>query len=492
MADGYARVTGKPAACLIISGPGMTNIATAMGAAYADSVPMLVISSVNRTTDLAMGEARLHELNSQRNLIAGVAAFSHTLMRPDELPRLLARAFAIFTSARPRPVHIEIPLDVIGMPADHVPVEVSSPPNRPLPTPDVIESAAQMIVGATRPIVFVGGGASDAVKELEVLLNLMQAPVAATVNARGTLPIDHPTRFGTYFPLAFVEDFVAQADLIIAIGTELGEPDYCNLFNSPLTANSKLIRIDIDLEQLTRTRKTDIGVYGDARLALQLLNAKLSDMEPPLRISESWMRQLQDVQTKTERFISAHPAMVIHRRMFSIINSVTEAPIIFGDNTQPIFSANLFYEAPTPRSYYNSGTGFCTLGYALPAAIGAKLACPHRPVFCVIGDGGLMFTLPELAVAVEQQTAVTVLLWNNHGYSEIKKLMLGAEVQPVGVDLHTPDFGKVMEGFGCHYIKVQQMSQCRRALQEAAGLDGPVLVEFDENALLLETEGDSQ
>ena len=120
MADGYARACGRPAACFIITGPGLTNIATALGQAYADSVPALVISSVNNSHELGLGEGRLHELPSQRNLMAGLTAFSHTLLRPDELPEVLARAFGVFHGARPRPVHIELPLDVITAPADHV------------------------------------------------------------------------------------------------------------------------------------------------------------------------------------------------------------------------------------------------------------------------------------------------------------------------------------------------------------------------------------
>ena len=127
MADGYARACGRPAACFIITGPGLTNIATALGQAYADSVPMLVISSVNNSHELGLGEGRLHELPSQRNLMAGLTAFSHTLLRPDELPEVLARAFAVFDAARPRPVHIELPLDVITAPADHVPRQRVTP-----------------------------------------------------------------------------------------------------------------------------------------------------------------------------------------------------------------------------------------------------------------------------------------------------------------------------------------------------------------------------
>jgi acetolactate synthase-1/2/3 large subunit len=196
MADGFARATGKPAACLIISGPGMTNMMTAMGEAYAESIPMLVISSVNRTADLALAEGRLHEMNHQREVTAGVTAFSHTLMRPDELPRLLARAFAIFKSARPRPVHIEIPLDVLKMPADHIDTRIGSYPNRPSPTQAVIDDAIGEMLAAKRPILFLGGGAVDARDEVRRLVSRFNVPTGVTVHGRGLLPIGFPNLVG--------------------------------------------------------------------------------------------------------------------------------------------------------------------------------------------------------------------------------------------------------------------------------------------------------
>src|SRR5688500_14768651 len=176
MADGYARACGRPAACFIITGPGLTNIATALGQAYADSVPMLVISSVNNSHELGLGEGRLHELPSQRNLMAGLTAFSHTLLRPDELPEVLARAFAVFDAARPRPVHIELPLDVITAPADHVPRHRVTPVVRPGPAADAIAAAAGLLRGAERPLVVLGGGAKDAALQARALVERLGAP----------------------------------------------------------------------------------------------------------------------------------------------------------------------------------------------------------------------------------------------------------------------------------------------------------------------------
>ncbi len=200
MADGYARVSGKPGVCFIITGPGMTNILTAMGQAYGDSIPMLVISSVNRTEQLGMGGGRLHELPSQQALVSGVSAFSHTLMRPDDLPAVLSRAFALFSSARPRPVHIEIPMDVIIAPADHVRHEPSMRPawpTRQAPAGEAIARAVKILKAATRPVVLLGGGAIDAGADAVALVEALDAPACCTINAKGLLPKGHPLSLGS-------------------------------------------------------------------------------------------------------------------------------------------------------------------------------------------------------------------------------------------------------------------------------------------------------
>lgn len=197
MADGYARVTGKPGVCFIITGPGITNIATAMAQAYADSIPMLVISSVNARHHLGDGNGHLHELSSQRNLTAVFTAFSYTLMRPDELPQVLARAFALFESARPRPVHIEIPLDVLKASADHLSLQRASIFSKPMACGFAITEAAAWLSQASKPLILAGGGAKDAGSELQELIEILQAPIAFTVNAKGIIASDHPLSMGS-------------------------------------------------------------------------------------------------------------------------------------------------------------------------------------------------------------------------------------------------------------------------------------------------------
>jgi acetolactate synthase I/II/III large subunit len=482
MADGYARVTGKPGVCFIITGPGMTNILTAMAQAYGDSVPMLVISSVNRVDQLALGGGRLHELPSQRNVIAGATAFSHTLMRPDELPDLLARAFAVFHSARPRPVHIEIPLDVITAPADHVRQSIGALPSPPAPAPEAIENAMTALRSARSPVMLVGGGAVGAHAEIAGLAEALDAPTTLTVNAKGLLPPGHPLSLGSFQSTPAVRELIASADVVLAIGTELGETDYDNLsFDSCLRIGGTLIRIDIDPLQLHGNRIAEIPILSDARLAARALLERL-----PSRARSGSSPGAERVAKALRAIRSALPAFWQPQdRLLRWLQETLPEVIIVGDSTQPVYSSNLTYESNAPRSFFNSTTGYGTLGYGLPAAIGAKLAAPSRPVVALMGDGGLQFTLAELASAVEARTGIIVLLWNNYGYVEIKRYMQQRGIEPVGVDIYTPDFLTIARGFGCQAVRVESREQLRSQLESAAGADRPTLIEVIEGTEFL-------
>src|SRR6202453_3242705 len=279
MADGYARVSGKPGVCFIITGPGMTNILTAMGQAYGDSVPMLVISSVNRMEQLGMGGGRLHELPSQRSLTSNVTALSHTLMRRDELAAVLTRAFAIFGSARPRPVHIEIPIDVITAPADHVDRKLGAIPSRPAPCPRAVSRAVEVLLAARRPVVLLGGGANRAAAEARQLVEALDAPTACTINAKGILPKGHPLSLGSNASLRPVRELLLASDAVLAIGTEMGETDYDLVFDGNLRIKCPLVRIDIDPEQVNRNFPADVAIVSDSKLGIESLLMRIDGRE---------------------------------------------------------------------------------------------------------------------------------------------------------------------------------------------------------------------
>ncbi|KTT11205.1 hypothetical protein NS2R_15755 [Pseudomonas oryzihabitans] len=474
MADGYARASGRPGVCFIISGPGLTNILTAMAQAYADSVPMLVISSVNERARLGHGAGYLHELPNQRSLTAGVTAFSHTLLDVDGLPAVLARAFAVFEGERPRPVHLELPLDIITAPADHLALAPRPSLARPEPAAALLDRAAARLREAQRPLLLIGGGCQGAAAEVRALAAALDAPTATTINAKGLLPPGHPLALGSNQALPPVRELAQAADVILAVGTELGETDYDVVFDGGFRLTGDLIRIDLDPRMLVANHQPWLGLVGDAQAALRGLLARLSARE--LDPTGPGARRTATVQAAlTEQFAGwAH-----FRALFERLQAALPDARYVGDSTQTVYAGNHLVELDGPRRWFNASTGYGTLGYGLPAALGARLADPTRPVVCLVGDGGLLFTLSELASAVEARIGIVILLWNNHGYGEIRRYMERRDIMPLGVDLVTPDFIALARAFGCAAERAQDLDHLQALLAEAPN-DLPLLIELRE------------
>lgn len=469
MADGYARSSGKIAACFIITGPGMTNIATAMGQALADSIPMLVISSVNRTHQLGLGEGRLHEMPDQRNLVSGVSRFSHTLLRVDELPMVLAHAFAVFSSERPGPVHIEIPIDVIQTSADHLDITPFALPSAPGPSSYAITECVDLLKTAKNPLIAIGGGAVKATDEVIELAQRLDAPVINTVNAKGVMPYSHPLAIGGSGSCPAVRHALVNADVVLAVGTEFGETDYDYFFEDGVEIKGKLIRIDIDSNQLTRNIRSDLAICSDATLALQALIQSLDLASGDRTLGVARAKIIRDDIRATRNSG--------YEQFFDAILTALPEVIIAGDSTQPVYYAWLHHETEKPRRYFHSASGFGTLGYAIPAAIGAKLAMPASPVIGLIGDGAAQFTIGEMAVAVEVKLPVIFLVWNNNGYGEIKRFMAEDDIAPIGVDIYTPDFIGLGKAFGCHAVVADDLNELKKALVLATTRQLPTVIE---------------
>ncbi len=485
MADGYARTSGKPGVCFIITGPGMTNIATAMAQAYADSIPMLVISSVQARSQLGGGRGKLHELPSQSNLVAGFSAFSHTLLSADELPAVLARAFAVFQAARPRPVHIEIPLDVLVEEADQLLASQPISLARPGASPAAVAQMAERLATAKRPLILAGGGAIDAAPALTRLAEQLQAPVALTINAKGLLPSAHPLLIGSTQSTLATRELVAEADVVLAVGTELGETDYDVTFAGGFEIPGALLRIDIDADQAVRNYPPVMALVADSTLALEALHAALAEQGLAPRRDDWGSARAASLRQAIEASLDA-PTRGQTAFLQTVLDELPDV-VLVGDSTQPVYSGNLTLNLEQPRRWFNSSTGYGTLGYALPAAIGALLGdsregAARRPVVCLIGDGGLQFTLAELASAVEARAPIIVLLWNNQGYEEIKKYMVNRDIEPVGVDIFTPDFVAAATALGCAAGRANDPEALRAALRQARAAQLPTLIEIDQQA----------
>ena len=476
MADGYARVTGKPGVCFIVTGPGMTNIATAMGQAYADSIPMLVISAVNARDQLGMQQGRLHELRSQQNLVSGVAAFSHTLLDPHQLPGILACAFAVFQSQRPRPVHIEIPLDVIVAEMPETAAVAWPLPEPPSPAPEAVACAAAMLDAARRPLIVAGGGAANAARDICAVAERLDAPLFMTINGKGILPPGHPLALNGNLGMPPLHDELAAADVVLAIGTEFGETE---MYPEPraIAITGSLIRIDIDPLQLTTALPSALPIAADARLAAAAILANLQSTPGAKRDGAARAASL-----RASVDAGLWPACRTHRRLMDIVMTALPDAIVAGDQTEPVYAANQFHQSPRPRSYFNSSTGYGTLGYGLPAAFGAKLGAPSRPAVCLIGDGGLQFSLQELASAVEAGIAAAVIVWNNGSYGEIKAFMIERRIAPIGVDIFTPDLVALARAMGCAASAPATLEDFERELRASPARTVPTLIEIQDGA----------
>lgn len=499
MADGYYRASGKVGVCFIITGPGMTNIMTAMAQAAADSIPMLVISSVNKISDTGSGEGHLHELHDQQGMVNQVALSSKTIWQPEALPKVIAEAFALFNGARPGPVHIQLPIDVITADASHVakppsdkqnPSNTSMPPQvmRPLPNPIQLDSIINCLKTAKNPVLLYGGGCVAVNGDAQKLAELIDAPTFLTINAKGLLPPSHYLSLGSNQSLTAGREVIAKADVVLAIGTELGETDYDVVFDGGFCINGTLIRIDCDAQQLQRPFRADIAVLADAQMAISGLCERLTSQDSHQGLNHQAKQQVAEV--KQALIASMPPSFAGPNALLKLIRNTVKDVIIVGDSTQPVYSGNHGFEALGTRKWFNSSTGFGTLGYGLPAAIGAMLAT-NAPVISLIGDGGIQFTIAELICASELELPLIVLLWNNQGYGEIRRYMQERELPLIGVNIKTPNFEPLAAGFGAGYRRITGRQQLLEALQEDIKGNKPIIYEVDESDDFLAQMGQS-
>jgi acetolactate synthase-1/2/3 large subunit len=471
MADGYARVSGKPGVCLVITGPGLTNIITPMAQAYQDSVPMLVISGVNARATLGHGRGRLHELPDQRGMMATLALMSHTLHEPKDLADVMERAFAILRSGRPGPVHIEIPTDVMAARIS-APRLRNIPPARPRADVATMTAAAARCLAAKRPVILVGGGAVEAGADILTLAERLDAPLVTTTNARGAFA-GHPLSVPASPSLKSVRALIADSDLVLAFGTQMGQTDYDMYADNGFPDLPGLIRIDIDAAQLARGPRAAVSILSSAKSAAADLLGLIGG-DNPLQASGAARAE----ETRTAAWAELTPKMHVEIGILDMIRDALPGVIIVGDSTQVVYAGNLYYEAGRPHGWFNAATGYGALGYGPPAAIGAAIAEPQTPVACLTGDGGFQFTLAEIGSAKDAGAKVIFLVWNNDGYQEIETYMVDNGIAPEGVKPSAPDFLKVAEAFGLPAKRLAHIDELPAALGDMRRHAGPSLIEI--------------
>jgi len=470
MADGYARASGKPGVCVLITGPGLMNAATAIGQAFSDSIPVLILCSVNATGDLGKGRGRLHEITDQRAAIAPLSAMARTIHKAEDLPDAMAEAYRIFETARPRPVVLELPLDMLAASANMARAERRKPA-RPKVAPADIAQAAKLIDAAQTPLLIAGGGTVDCWQEVRAFAEKAGALVVTTTAGKGVFPDSHPASLGATLLKKATQQQIAAADVVIAAGTELAETDS---WVDHLTFKGKLIRIDLDPHTLTRDYPPAIGLLGDAGEVLCALTDRIIDG-----------RRADTARAAAIRARNLENAAALQKKHMRVLDALRRAlpenGIVASDMTQIAYTGNFCFPSNRPRTWFHP-SGFGTLGYALPAAIGAKIACPERPVVALVGDAGFLFTSQELGTAVEQRLPIPILLWNNDALGQIASDMVARDIPEIGVKPRNPDYQMMTRAFGAQAVRPDSLAALEHAIKEALVADGPTLIEVREDA----------
>ncbi len=424
MADGYARASGHVGVAFVITGPGLLNALTAMAQARADSVPILVISGVNRRDSLGKGLGLLHELPNQSAMVAPLCP-SRTVMSADDLGPALDWAFATMLGARPTPVHLEIPTDVMPLPCPPLPAPAPLPA-KPSASAGDLARAAKLLNAAERPVILAGGGARGCDGALQKLAEALDAPVIQTVNARGMMH-GHPLCVPASASLDSVRALITQADQILALGTELGQTDYDMYAKGGFPDISAMIRVDICADQLAR-HPAALPICADTAGFLAALTPQIT----PKSTGQGVDRASETRANARAELGTLDAAMPQRLAMIEAIRTALPNAQIVGDSTQTIYAANLFYDHDRAGGWFNAATGFGALGYGAGAAIGAALAQPTTRTVCMIGDGGLQFTAAELRSAVDEKLPITFVVWNNEAYGEIAASMRAAGTEVIG------------------------------------------------------------
>ncbi|MFO1089267.1 MAG: 5-guanidino-2-oxopentanoate decarboxylase [Hyphomicrobiales bacterium] len=472
MADGYARATGRPGVCFTITGPGLTNILTPMGQAYSDSVPMLVLSSALDIVDAAQGRGRLHEMASQRGAAQSITSAAMTAMTPEDVRDGVAESFARLATQRPRPTYVELPLDLLKVPAGEG-WRARTLPGRSAPSTQDIARAAKLLSAAKDPVVIAGGGAVDAAEAATRLVDQLGALALTTIAGKGVIPSSHPLCVGSRMPQDGVKEMLKAADVVLAVGSELSETDFWEL---KLSIPGKLIRVDIDPASIARPHAAEIAILADARATLEALSAAL----PKADVAARRARNVERVRA----YLAAEPGTEEAlrsdlRQVLGVIRkALPEDTILATDMTQIAYAANEIFPVEHPRQWLHPA-GFGTLGYALPAGIGAKVAHPERPVAVLAGDYGFQYTINELGTAAELGQNLVILLWNNDALGQIRDDMVMKGIQPNAVTLRNPDFEGIARAYGCTYWRPESLESLAKIIADALATEGrPTVIEM--------------
>lgn len=488
MADAFSRVSGKIGVCCATVGPGLADLVPGVAPAYFDNIPILIIHP--QMSDKFDEHHRLQQGLDQLTLLKPIVKYQKSIKDPNRIIWGAQKCFKALYSGRPGPVQLEVIEDAFHSIVEDYGQVVLKPHqyrsvNPPAANPSDIKTAVDILLKAEKPLIVSGGGVTSS-QGWEILRKLsieFRIPVCTSVMGIGTMSSNHPTYIGATLAGGGVFKAAAESDVVLALGTKFsfnlgyGKPPLWNV-------NAKLIQIDIDPQMIGKNKPVELGIVADCRVVLEQLYEEMKRRNPPL-YSEKWLNDL--IKERASAIEMAKGKLTSDKfpiHPLRLINELTDfmdpEDIICtdgGDITAFLLTHIDFVKPRAPRTYLNS-VGFGHLGVGIPYAIGAKLAKPQARVFCLSGDGSVLFNIQELYTASTYKIPFVVIVADNCSWGMIKnnEQSIWRKRMPFCVDLPESNFVKIAEGFGCYGERVDEPSQIKPALQRAVDSNKPALI----------------
>jgi acetolactate synthase-1/2/3 large subunit len=493
MAEGYAHVTGRPGVAMVTSGPAATNLVTPLCDAFMDSIPMVAITGQVPTA--AIGTDAFQECDTV-GITRSITKHNELVMSADDIPLAIRQAFHLASTGRPGPVLVDLPKDVLQntmtwhWPSDDE-VEDSLPgykPNRKGHS-RMIREAAQMILSATQPVLYVGGGIlkARAAEALRELAELVQIPVVTTLMARGAFPDDHPLCLGMpgMHGTATAVTAMQKSDLLVALGARFDDRVTGRV--NGFAPDARIIHVDIDPAEQGKVRRPDVPIVGDCRLVIEELIAAIRDLRAGGTVQadlSAWRSRVSGWREQFPLTYEASAPGAALKPQYCLEQLRDAAPdgtiLVAGVGQHQMWSSQ-YWRFTEPYTWVNSG-GLGTMGFAVPAAIGAKVGRPNKTVWAVDGDGCFQMTAQELVTASLERIPVKIAILNNSYLGMVRQwqeMFYEERYSEVYLSTEVPDFVKMAEAMGCVGIRVEDPSEVASAIDKANSIhDRPVVVDF--------------
>ena len=464
MADGYARAGATFGTALVVPGPGLLNASAGLSTAYAASSPVLMISGQVPKHQIGKNIGVLHEVNDQLDAIAPVTKWRRRVLEVADVARAAHEAVEQLRTGRPRPVELEMPPETME---DEGEVELLEPSRavRPAAPRTDVDRAAEMLLAASRPVIYAGGGVhlSGCHDALAAVADYLQAGVIQSAEGKGAVSDGSDLSLGAaIWSQSVLKKYLESADVVLVVGSRLA-------LAAP-KPEQQLIQIDVDPEEVGRNHTKTVGLVGDARATLAELLERLRAGAPPRRSRKA---EREALRAEIAASMTQEPNTSILK---SLRAGTPEDAIVIAGMTQIGYYTRPFWPVLQPRTYLTSSYSG-NLGYEYPTALGAKVACPKRPVVAICGDGGFLYNAQELATAVQQRISVVAVVFNDNAYGNVARDLDEAWGGSYGAELHNPDFMKLADAYGLAGLRAKSSTEVGALVRDAIQWDRPALIE---------------